>query len=1502
LPGSSDDVVIPANVALTHSQGTDTINSITTGSGDALTAYGGKLTINSHSVIDPSFNLSIGGGWLSFNAAVPDTLTLASLTIGASGVLDGNDNFIVTGAFNWSSSYLIGPAGSFLKAQNGMNIGNAYVGGRTLINPAGQTATLQSSLSIRQGAVLDNEGQLNVTGPCTLGAAPSLPAGEVAPSVINNGNIDVNGSGGQGAGLAVLATLNSPGNIQVDQGDLYLGLYYPYTSLQATISGSLTVTNNASTVYSYEPTTFTASSTVNATNVIFGYGSVATIAASYSAQNTTVIFNGSATFTGDAAHGTAPAVGALSVGSGNGYYASAIFSPAVPDTVTLASLTIGGGGTLNGNDNFIVNGPFTWSTTYLPAVLSGPVGSSLTAKGSVSMSGAGYGLFLDGRTLVNSAVQPATLASSLRMQLGAVFDNEGQLDVTGPCNLGAYLALPAGETAPSVINNGNIDVNVPGGQGYGLSVLATLSSPGNIQVDQGDLDLGLYYPYASAQATLSGTLKVTNNASTVHSYEPTLFTASSTINATNVVFGYGSVATIAGSYSAQNTTVAGGSVTFTGDAAHGNALVLGALTVGIDNGWDSSATFSPAVPETLTLGSLTIADGGTLDGSDNFVVSGPFTWANYHRPAILSGPLGSSLTANGSLYMSSAGSGIFLYGRTLINDASATWAGGNVGVSNGASFINAATGTFNDTVDGGFGGGGCPTFTNQGLFLKSGGTGTTFLEMDLFNSGTVQVQQGVLDVSCGYVQGSGGSISGPVSGGISNPGTYNSAPSSNPPALLTSYTQTSTGTLYEQIGGLIPGTQYGQIIVNGNVNLDGSLKVAIINNPITHLPFAPQGGNQFIIIDNQGANPVNGTFGNLPEGATVWDTTHTYRFTISYVGGEGNDVVLTAQQTATSTTVIASANPAVLNQPVTFTANVTPAAGNGIPTGTVQFQIDNVNSGSPVTLSGGSASFSTATLTVGAHTITALYGGDGGFLGSSGSMTETVLSAQGEIALLIQEVKALVNAGVLNSGNGNALIAKLNSATASLNAGNTSAGVNQLNAFINQLSAFQKAGKLSSAQAQLLISGANLAINAVQGSGARLLNDSAAGTSSTGDTQPVTDAGQLVTGVIGVYLDNADGTTVPADEQARFDDAINALDATFAAYGVDLVDVGAADAAGAIVQVEIAGTSPAGGAAEGVLGCTVAGQITLLTGWDWYTGADPSAIGAGQYDFQTIVTHELGHAVGLGHSGDSGSVMYAYLAAGETRRSVTAQDLSVLDSGGGTPEPLTAAPWRVRATVPSPSNGSAAVPPPSFRQVNVTIPSAESAILGRNGETSPTAPSGGSAVVPATTGVAGPPTAVFNIAAGSVGSGVVSCGGGQDDFLEAPTVWPWLSGDEPACVLPAPGLVCSEAIGQALYQAVGGVWMPDSRKMELIPFCPGDGVLPAEVIDTLFVDEEVTFLPLSTPEKDIPLSSAAAAAVALDWSCVGVLAALYPVMDGPWRHAGSGKSGQRNPWKTRAIP
>src|SRR5207244_9122927 len=86
----------------------------------------------------------------------------------------------------------------------------------------------------------------------------------------------------------------------------------------------------------------------------------------------------------------------------------------------------------------------------------------------------------------------------------------------------------------------------------------------------------------------------------------------------------------------------------------------------------------------------------------------------------------------------------------------------------------------------------------------------------------------------------------------------------------------------------------------------------------------------------------------------------------------------------------------VFGQSVTLTATVAPVPpSTGTPTGTVQFTIDGVNFGAPVTLVSGSAtSGATSTLSVGTHTVTGIYSGDTNFSGSTSPvLTQTVNKA-----------------------------------------------------------------------------------------------------------------------------------------------------------------------------------------------------------------------------------------------------------------------------------------------------------------------------------------------------------------------------------------------------------------------------------------------------------------------------------------------------------------------------
>ncbi len=98
----------------------------------------------------------------------------------------------------------------------------------------------------------------------------------------------------------------------------------------------------------------------------------------------------------------------------------------------------------------------------------------------------------------------------------------------------------------------------------------------------------------------------------------------------------------------------------------------------------------------------------------------------------------------------------------------------------------------------------------------------------------------------------------------------------------------------------------------------------------------------------------------------------------------------TVNKAATATALAASPNPSTRGGTVTFTATVTAVSpGAGLPSGSVNFFLDGsaTPSGSGTLDGSGAATFSTATLSVGTHTLTATYGGDGSFLTSNGTLS-----------------------------------------------------------------------------------------------------------------------------------------------------------------------------------------------------------------------------------------------------------------------------------------------------------------------------------------------------------------------------------------------------------------------------------------------------------------------------------------------------------------------------------
>lgn len=114
------------------------------------------------------------------------------------------------------------------------------------------------------------------------------------------------------------------------------------------------------------------------------------------------------------------------------------------------------------------------------------------------------------------------------------------------------------------------------------------------------------------------------------------------------------------------------------------------------------------------------------------------------------------------------------------------------------------------------------------------------------------------------------------------------APGESPGCLSSNDLQFVAGSIYEvEIAGNTVCTEYDRTTVTGTVTLgDATLSTILLNN------FKPAVSTVFTIIDNDSSDAVNGTFSGLAEGATI--TVDGALFQISYRGGDGNDVTLTA--------------------------------------------------------------------------------------------------------------------------------------------------------------------------------------------------------------------------------------------------------------------------------------------------------------------------------------------------------------------------------------------------------------------------------------------------------------------------------------------------------------------------------------------------------------------------------------------------------------------------------
>lgn len=265
---------------------------------------------------------------------------------------------------------------------------------------------------------------------------------------------------------------------------------------------------------------------------------------------------------------------------------------------------------------------------------------------------------------------------------------------------------------------------------------------------------------------------------------------------------------------------------------------------------------------------------GTQFGSISLTGTGSGSYTVGGNSVILTGGLDNSATYNYAKFFVEIN--IVLNGDQAFNASSKLVVGASeTNTLDVSTFTMSKTGEYPLVINSTLSGSGGVTVSG-GEYVAS--TDTT-LALTIDNGGTLKGADGV-SVGDVTVQ-SGGTV----------------APGLSPGCLLTGNIAYTSGSIYQvEIDNATVCTGYDQTQVTGTVDLGGAtLSIVKLAS------YTPADATPFIIIDNDGtADAVTGTFSGLAEGATT--TVDDVEYTVSYVGGDGNDVVLSATAVAAPAT------------------------------------------------------------------------------------------------------------------------------------------------------------------------------------------------------------------------------------------------------------------------------------------------------------------------------------------------------------------------------------------------------------------------------------------------------------------------------------------------------------------------------------------------------------------------------------------------------------------------
>jgi autotransporter-associated beta strand protein len=591
--------------------------------------------------------------------------------------------------------------------------------------------------------------------------------------------------------------------------------------------------------------------------------------------------------------------------------------------VDTTSVTVNAGAVfdLNGHDETIANLTLTAGTVNTGTgtlTLSGNVTSnaasvSATINGNLNLTAAAPKLGVYKGTAVNGLVIAASISAASLTKLGL-----STLVLSG--NSGSY----AGTTT---VSGGVVDVQTPAALGSG-PVLALMGT--TLQLDGDGLTFGNSLMLGSS--TGGATLKNLAGSNTwsgpiTDAVTSTINVSAGTLTLSGGIGGAGGLiksgtGTLllpgADSY-AGITTVSAGVLDVQTPAALGSntsVTVAAAGTLQIDG---TGLTFS----QTLNLSGTLASPGGSNTWSGN--ISTPAATGTVNVGAGQSLTLGGVISGAGGLTANKSGSGTLILANANTYAGTTTIQAGIALVQNKAalgSTLGATTVGSGATlqVQGGLAIAESITLNGVGAAGTTGalesvaGANTWTGTVSLASASTIAIDAGQLTIS-GIIGGKGSltqagagslivsalntytggtTVNGGTLGGGGKVGALlvNSGATLAPSAPTTRIFKTgnvafSAGSAFTvALNGTTAGTGYDQLGVVGTVNLAGATL-----NVNLGLGFTPAIGSAFVLVQNDGLDAVVGTFAGLAQGATL--SLDGMTFQISYVGGTGNDVVLT---------------------------------------------------------------------------------------------------------------------------------------------------------------------------------------------------------------------------------------------------------------------------------------------------------------------------------------------------------------------------------------------------------------------------------------------------------------------------------------------------------------------------------------------------------------------------------------------------------------------------------